>query len=315
MNYNLPVSTARISVHFLAAAALLIAACEKKTQKGDTGAINALDRTGSTTPPSTDTTPLQGIDVSKLDGDRLKVYYKLVGSMNSPCGKGHNLRTSFTTDTACKRAPFAVRYIVALLEDEFPEDRVVEEYTKKYEPPGKPLHFELSKAPRVGNDDAPVKLVEFYDYACPHCFEFRPVMEKVAADHPGKVVEYYMQFPLGGWPYSHSASQAALAANAQGKFKQMHDKLFEVGASTPGQNKPHTEADVVGYAKELGLDIAKFTTDYKAFAAQVDADKAQGEAAGVNSTPTIFFNDRKYEGPPVPKYIGMWIDEENAVNR
>ena len=313
MHYNEAVSTAGKLVVF---ALLLVAACEKKDQKnnGDTGAFNAIDRSGSGG-DKVDTTPLAGIDLGKLDGDKQKLFYKLVGSMKSPCGKPQSLRASFTTDTACKRAPYAVRYIVALLEDEFPEDRTVEEYTKKYEPQGKPVHLDVSKAPHVGADDAPVKLVEFYDYACPHCYEFRPVLEKVAADNQGKVVEYYMQFPLGGWPYSHSASQAALAANAQGKFKPMHDKLFEVGAHTPDKNKPHTETDVIGYAKEMGLDVAKFTADYKAFAAQVDADKAQGEAAGVDSTPTIFFNDRRYDGPPAPKYIGMWIDEENAVNR
>ena len=47
----------------------------------------------------------------------------------------------------------------------------------------------------------------------------------------------------------------------------------------------------------------------------VMSDLAQGEKAGVDSTPTLFFNSRKYEGPMHPKYIEMWIDEELAVNR
>ena len=50
-------------------------------------------------------------------------------------------------------------------------------------------------------------------------------------------------------------------------------------------------------------------------AAQVNSDLAQGDAAGVEATPTLYFQDRKYEGPMHPKYIAMWIDEELAVNR
>jgi protein-disulfide isomerase len=61
--------------------------------------------------------------------------------------------------------------------------------------------------------------------------------------------------------------------------------------------------------------MAKFQKAYDDASAQVTSDLKQGETAGVDSTPTLFFNDRKYEGPMHPKYIEMWIDEEIAVNR
>ena len=65
------------------------AACEKKPAKsGDTGAINALDRAGSETGPA-DNSPLQGIDVSKLSKEKQDLFYKLVSSLSSPCGKAH----------------------------------------------------------------------------------------------------------------------------------------------------------------------------------------------------------------------------------
>ncbi|MBA3539275.1 MAG: thioredoxin domain-containing protein [Deltaproteobacteria bacterium] len=299
----------------LAAVPLLMGgACEKKsTKSGDTGAINALDRAGSDTAPlatgPVDTAPLDGIDVSKLEGDKLKLFYKLVGSYNSPCGKAHSLRTSYTTDTSCKRAPFAVRYVLAMIEDEAAEETIREYYTGKYAPKGGPVKLDVSKAPRAGNEDAPIRLVEFFDYACPHCAAFSPVMEAVMSAKEGKVVEYFLMYPLEGkHPDSKSAAQAALAAQAQGKFKEMHAVLF---AKSP----QHGREAVMGYAKELGLDMGKFETDYTAAAAQIAKDQKQGEAGGVESTPTLFFNDRKYEGPMVPKYIGMWIDEELAVNR
>lgn len=278
---------------------------EKKSTKPDTGAITAADRADPAV--VNDTTPLQGIDITKLQADKQKVFHKLVSSLKSPCGKTHSLRTSFTSDTSCKRAPFAVRYLIQLLDDEASEDQAREEYTHKYENI-KTIKLDVSKAPRVGAEDAPIKLVEFYDYACPHCVEFKKMLDQIAQEQAGKVSEYFMQYPLGKWPDSKSAAQAALAADKQGKFKEMHAVLF---AKTPQHNK----AAVMGYAKELGLDMAKFEADYNAAGAHVEHDRAQGEAAGVESTPTVYFNDRKYEGPLNPKYIGMWVEEEVAVNR
>jgi protein-disulfide isomerase len=115
-------------------------------------------------------------------------------------------------------------------------------------------------------------------------------------------------FPLEKHEHSKSAAQAALAAWKQNRFPAMHEMLF---AKTPEHDHEH----VSEYAKSIGLDMAKFEADYDAAGPQVASDVSQGEHAGVDSTPTLFFNSRKYEGPMHPKYIEMWIDEELAVNR
>jgi len=317
VNYNPPVSNTRVSAQLVLAVAVLPllagAACEKK-KPNDTGAISAMDRAGSGSGGSAavapaDTTPMKGIDVSKLDGDKQKLFYALAASLKSPCGKSHSLRTSYEQDTACKRAPFAVKYVASLIEDEVKEADVRDFYADKYEKEPQRVKIDTAKAIRVGKPDAPVRLVEFYDYACPHCAMFAPVMEKVEQANSGKVVVYYMMYPIeSAHPDSRSAAMAAYAANAQGKFHEMHRTLFE-------RSPQHNKGAVTGYAKQLGLDPAKFEADYAAADAQVTADQKIGEGAGVNSTPTLFFNDRRYEGPMNPEYIGMWIDEEIAVNR
>jgi protein-disulfide isomerase len=284
------------------------AACEKKPAKsGDTGAINALDRTEADKGP-VDKSPLQGVDVSKLSKEKQDLFYKLVGSLSSPCGKAHSLRTSYTSDTECKRAPFAVRYVAALLEDEQKESEVREYYESKYKADAAKVKLDVSKAPRVGNDDAPIRLVEFFDYECPHCASFKPVLERTVQDRQGKVVLHYMMFPLPSHENSKLAAQAALAAAAMGKFHEMHDLLFS-------KSPAHTRDDIMGYAKQIGLDATQFAQQYDAQGPHVSMDVAQGDAAGVDSTPTLYFNDRKYEGPMHPRYLGMWIDEELAVNR
>lgn len=288
-------------------AALGATACEKKKPVTDTGAVNAMDRVDT---GPVDKEPLQGVDISKLGGDRQELFYKLVGSLKSPCGKSHSLRTSFTQDTTCKRAPYGVKYVLQLLVDELPEAKVREYYTQKYENI-KEATFDVSKAPRIGNDDAPIRLVEFYDYACPACVGFAPILKKVGADNEGKVVQYFMMFPLeASHPDSRSAAQASLAVWQldRAKWPEFHQMLFD-------RMPQHNQDFVAKYAAAAGLDAGKFAEAYQASNTHVTADQAQGDNNDVKSTPTLFFNNRKYQGPMSAEYIGMWIEEELAVNR
>lgn len=302
--------------YLLAACMLLtVSACEKKpAHASDPGAVGALDRAlGSAPGPGSgavDTTPLPGISTDKLDDDKRRLFFQLVGSLASPCGKAQSLRAAYATDTACKRAPFAVRYVMALVDDEATETQVREEFGKKYNPNPTTVTIDSSKAPREGNDSAPIKLYEFFDYGCPHCAAVRPVLDQVMKDKAGQVVQYFMMFPLEKHEHSKSAAQAALAAAQQGKFQAMHAMLFD---KAPQHDREH----VFEYAKSIGLQMEKFERAYNdpAISAQVTSDLAQGERAGIDSTPTLFFNNRKYEGPLHLKYIEMWIDEELAVNR
>lgn len=254
-----------------------------------------------------DKTPVPGVDVSNLDAEKQDTFYKLMGTLSSPCGKAHSLRTSVTSAASCRRGPFAARYVAALLGDGAPETFILEDFEKRYQ--GQPTAIDVSNTPKVGNDDAPIKIVEFFDYACPACQSLRPKLEKTLAAYEGRVVAYYKMFPLESiHPDSRSAAQAALAAQQQGKFHEMHEMLFSKAPA-------HKREDVLGYARALGLDAARFEADYASANAKIDADLQLGDNLGVKSTPTLFFNGRKYSGPHDEKYLGMWIEEELAVNR
>jgi protein-disulfide isomerase len=310
VHYNRPVVRLHLSLVIGCVALISAGACDKKKPVTDTGAVNALDRTDEDKGP-VDKTPLQGVDPGKLSAERQELFYKLVGSLKSPCGKSESLRKSFTDDTSCKRAPYAVKYVLQLLADELPDAKVREYYTQKYASKTPAVSFDVSKAPFIGKEDAPVKLIEFYDYACPACVAFSPILKKVAADNEGKVVEYFMMFPLeGNHPDSRSAAQASLAVWQldRAKWPEFHQMLFD---RMPQHNKDF----VTKYAAAAGFDAAKFAEAYAAANTHVSADQGQGDKGGVKSTPTLFFNDRKYEGPMSPDYIGMWIEEELAVNR
>ncbi len=302
-SYNRPVSNPRISrpllLVFLLVSLLSAAACERKQ---NTEPVKTPVAVGPV-----DTTPLPGFDTAKLDATKQKVFYTLLASLQSPCGKAESLRKSMTDDKSCKRAPFAVRYVLTLVEDEVPEPQIRDEYNEKYD--GKePYKIDVSKAPRIGNDDALVRVVEFYDYGCSGCRQFKPILDQIAEENRDKAAVYFMMYPLGNWVDSPSAAQAAIAAAQQGKFREMHAMLFE-------RSPQHNREAVMGYAKELGLDLEKFTAAYEAAKTQVASDHAQGEKAGVKTTPTLYINDRKYAHKNSWKYVSMWIEEEVAVNR
>jgi protein-disulfide isomerase len=314
INYNLAVRNLSSKSGFIAL--ILVASlggCKSKDPKLDQTAKDVVGAADRVKPEATapagpvDKTPIAGVDIAALDAAKQETFYKLVGSLSSPCGKAHSLRTSVATDQTCKRAPFAVKYVESLLEDGATEDETKEQYDAKYKPkPG--VNIKIDGTPSVGSADAPIKLVEFFDYACPACVAFRKELDKLKTDRGNQFVIYYKMFPLERiHPDSKTAAQAVLAAQKQGKFEQMHTALFD--------KQTHKKEQVIGLAAELGLDPAKFLTDFDEAAVRISDDQKDGDTVGVDGTPALFFNGREYKGPRLSKYLAMWIDEEMAVNR
>ena len=108
---------------------------------------------------------------------------------------------------------------------------------------------------------------------------------------PNDVRLVFKQFPLDTHSEAAGAAEAALAAQAQGKFWEMHDLLY---AGFPQVSR----AKIMVYAKELKLDLPRFTADLDThkFRARVQSEEKEGEEAGVGGTPTFFFNGKKYNG-------------------
>lgn len=289
------------------------ASCDKSSSAnsgGSKGVVAAIDNanTNATKEP-VDTTPLPGVDISKLSSSKKDRFYKLVGSLASPCGKSHSLRTSLLEDDSCKRAPFAARYLVQMLDDEVEDEDIEEFYGLRYvkQMPVHQFHLD-DTVPHHGPADAPVRLVEFFDYGCPACKQFKPLLEEALSEFPNQAALFYKQFPLPSHTHSKGAAQAALAAHKQGKFAEMHSKLF---AHAPN----HQLSELQRYAAEIGLDMAQYKRDFAAVLPRVEADIEEGDKADVHGTPSLFINGRQYEGPAHPKYIQMWIEEELAVNQ
>jgi protein-disulfide isomerase len=143
-----------------------------------------------------------------------------------------------------------------------------------------------------GPADAPVTLLEYGDYQCPYCGAAHPVV-KVVQGYLGDNLRFaFRHFPLTTvHEYAEGAAEGAEAAGAQGKFWEMHDKLFE--------NQPALDYDsLFGYAEELGLDVERFATELEngVYAPRVREDFISGVRSGVNGTPTFFINGVRHEG-------------------
>jgi protein-disulfide isomerase len=145
-----------------------------------------------------------------------------------------------------------------------------------------------------GPQGAPLQLEEFGDYECPLCGNFYPEVERLRADYGDKLRLVFRQFPLTrAHQYALVAAHAAEAAGLQGKFWEMHDRLYR------GQRDWSKAADArlvfEGYARDLGLDLARFTRDMGSadVDARVVADHERGQSLGVHGTPTFFLNGRE----------------------
>ena len=142
-----------------------------------------------------------------------------------------------------------------------------------------------------GRTDAPVTLVEYGDYECPHCGRAYPIVKEVQRRLDVTLRFVFRNFPLSeGHPHAEHAAEAAEAAAAQGRFWEMHDTLYE-------NQQQLEDRDLLGYAEALGLDSSQFDRELRGhtFKARVRADFMSGVRSGVNGTPTFFINGVRFD--------------------
>jgi len=153
--------------------------------------------------------------------------------------------------------------------------------------PKAPVYVEVSIAnhPFMGDENAPVTLVEFTDYQCPFCRKFHvntfPQIKKDYID-TGKVKYVAMDLPLGFHANAQSAANAALCARDQGKFWELRHVMI-MNASKLGAE------DINGYARGLGIEMPSFERCLKSKPHQpvIDADIAAARKVGITGTPTF----------------------------
>lgn len=148
----------------------------------------------------------------------------------------------------------------------------------------------------IGAGTEGVTLVEYGDFQCPYCGLYYPTLKQVKQTYGDKIKFQFVNFPLTSLhPNAFAASRAAEAAALQGKFWEMHDKLYEQQQAWSNAKDPL--AVFSGYAEAIGLDVNKFRTDFASRQVNdiINADMADGNKKKITATPTFFLNGKKIE--------------------
>jgi protein-disulfide isomerase len=176
--------------------------------------------------------------------------------------------------------------------------------------PFKTVELDLSTAVCLGDPKAPVVVAAFTDFECPFCRMVSPVL-KEAADKDPRVTYCFKFFPVKGHgPLAVHTSKLGAAAESLGKFWGLHDVMYQ-------NFEKHSDADIEGYAKELGLDwgAVQKAAATKEIKDRVVASKREGLKLGVKSTPTVYVNGKLYTGEKSQVELIDRIDEELALTR
>jgi protein-disulfide isomerase len=165
-----------------------------------------------------------------------------------------------------------------------------------------------SSAPTEGPFSARVTIVEFLDFQCQGCGGYHPVLKQMREEFNGRIKFVARHFPIVEiHQYALGAAIASVCAQRQGKFFEYADVLFA--------NQQYLRRnDLENYAEEMGLDLGEFKTclDDPTAQAQVIADRKDGEALGIQFTPSIFINGKLMEELLPPDELRSLINRELA---
>jgi hypothetical protein len=242
---------------------------------------------------------LEGVDVSELTDHEVETWQSLVNEQLSPCGDPISVARCVEQKHACRSCLPAAKYLTRLVLEGYDKATIEQHFGRRFAKSGK-VDFKIGASKVLGSPMAPVTIVEFSDFQCPHCAAANPELHQLVTEQKGRVKLVFKHYPLPSHTRAEPAARAAEAAGRQGKFWEMADLLFT-------RQRALEDADLEKYAEQIGLDMTRFRADFASeeVAKAVAADRAEGEAAKVEGTPTLYVNGRKLEEPfkALPAYI------------
>jgi protein-disulfide isomerase len=256
-------------------------------------------------------TQLDGVDMSGLSAAQQKLVLEITRSEGCTCGCGMKVAECRVKDPACSYSKGMAAMVVKGVKEGKPaaEVRGILAKLPRREPPKileDPVQISITGAPAKGAQNPKLTIVEFSDFQCPYCSVAVLQADAVLKMYPNDVRLVFKQFPLDELhPQARFAAEASLAAHAQGKFWEMHDKLFANGRRLSRES-------IVALAASIGLDMKRFTADLDSgkYKKAVQDDLAEGVSIGIQGTPSFYLNGRKYNGPFDTGTLKPLIDQE-----
>ncbi|MFV8755226.1 DsbA family protein [Nannocystaceae bacterium ST9] len=260
-------------------------------------------------PPEQMVREAKGVDITKLSETQQSTFFTMINTEPSACDKPHSLATSLREDGECRDSLLVAQFISDRLADgatpsdiKLEIDPLVDSLTVRDIP--------IDGRPTYGNERAPVTVVVFADFQCPHCKLEAPGLRKAVQQYRGQAKLVFKHFPLSSMhTRAEAAARATEAAHMQGKFWEMHDLVFD-------HQTQLEDADLERYAKQIpDLDFAKWKADYASEATQlaVAKDRAHGDLLQIAGTPAVYVDGRLVTPLLWGGNLTSWI--EDALRR
>jgi 2-hydroxychromene-2-carboxylate isomerase len=247
---------------------------------------------------------LPGVDTHEFTPREKHEFSTYVTQLPAPCpAVAVPIAQCVIEKRACAACLPAAQTIAKAVREGMAREQVEGLYKERFDAAGTKA-IAVDGSPARGPETAPVTIVEFADFECPFCQRIAPELDALWDKRQTTVRFVYKFMPLSMHPHGETAARAAIAAQAQGKFWEMHHELFANGEHLD-------DVDILKYAAAVGLDLDRFRADMASPAtkARLDADRKLGDALNVKGTPTIFINGREYDSK---LDMSEWVDAEIA---
>jgi protein-disulfide isomerase len=256
---------------------------------------------------------LPGVDCSGMSPVQTRALLRLLRNHDCACGCGMKVAECRVKDSQCSWSKGLAAAMADAIRAGKDENEAIaaanaSKWAKGPRPPkllDDPVTIPTAGSPVRGPADAVLTLVEFSDFQCPYCLVAVAKLNAVLEAYPGKIKLIFKQFPLDMHSQAALAAAAAVAAHRQGRFWPMHDALF-------AHRRELSRPLILALAHTAGLDMRRFGADLDSAEtkATVARDVEDGDRAGVEGTPSVFINGRKYNGELDLPAIRTVIDEE-----
>lgn len=257
-------------------------------------------------------TTLPAIDFSALSAAQKTAALKILRTQGCGCGCSMKVAECRVKDPACSVSRSLANLAVSELKSGKPSAdvaKLVADAAAKGPGPQKlledPVSIPTAGDPFKGPAAAKITLVEFSDFQCPYCAAAAAKVDAIMKAYPKDIRLVFKQFPLDMHPQARISAQAALAAQNQGKFWELHDKMF-------ANYRQLSRDRIIAMAREVGLDMTRFTADLEnaKSKATINREIDEGVNFGVSGTPSFFINGKKYNGPIEAEALKPILEKE-----
>ncbi len=246
-------------------------------------------------------------DLRDLSPEQLATFREVASDTFDYAGCNSTLAACLRADVKDKHAPRMARLAALLIKDGLSGPQVVDHLERYYAsfPKDKRAFLKSDDCATLGPDKAPVTMIEYSDFQCPHCAVAARWLHSVIESAEGQARLCSKYFPLPQHPRAAIAAACAEYARNKGKFWPLSALFFE-------HQEELGDEELKSYAKQVGLNGAEMLQQAYAgkFQAAVDKHVAEATAANLHATPTFYLNGRQLTLPPKAEYILFSIQDE-----